>query len=111
MRAPIYFGLALLALSACSTLADVQSNLNDQRALYELEPVTGETCLDVAAGFVDYQPNVTTAVPMDDAAWETITATECRTFRAHLEAYSAFCDPWAPDEQTTSACAQVGVEL
>lgn len=104
-------GLALAALSACSTLSDVQGNLNDQRAIYELEPVFGETCADVAAGFEDYAPMVTTAVPADDPAWETITASECRTLGAHMSAFEAFCEPWSPDAETMEACARAGVEL
>lgn len=109
---PAYLALisVMLALPiiGCSGVSDVRDNLNDQRALYDLPAVSGETCTEVILAFDGYEELVTTPVPADDPAWEVLTSSECKTFQAHVDAYNAYCEEvlaYVPAEDTVSTCA------
>lgn len=105
--------LALLSMFmalpiGCGGISKVGKNLDDQRELYGLERVDGDTCAEVVTGFEGYEDLVITPVPADDPAWEILTASECKTFRAHVDAYNAYCGdelPYFPNETTVDTCA------
>ena len=89
-------------LIACSGLSDVRDNLNMQRELFGLELVQGESCRAVAAGFDGYVELVV-ATPH----WAIITASECRTLQAHLDAFNAVCEAetYEVSEEAIQVCS------
>lgn len=105
------FFFVVLSTLGCSRAFDkVKVNLNDQREIYELEPVYAHDCEELVTAFDGYEELVTRTVADDDPNWSIIAASECRTLYAHLDAFVEVCPGVHPGltQDTIMRCARVG---
>jgi len=105
----VFFLLVAVSLGCGPSLDQVRDNLNEQRAVYDLEPVAADSCDELVAAFDGYTELVTNTIPVTDTDWETISTSECYTLQAHLRAFEKVCpETWpAIPQETAERCFQL----
>lgn len=107
-----FFAAVVLSTGCAPSFEKVKDNLNDQRAIYDLDPVSAGDCDELSLAFDGYVELVTYTVDRQDPSWPVIAESECRTLKAHVEAFWSVCpNGYALTQDTIQRCSDAGVSM